>query len=624
MSAWTLALTRLDDSPDFEVELVDKFDRIKELNEAKKIKAEEEKKVYSDWSYKFILKSDEKVTGVEIYICGAYQESTYKDNTITFDENEGRIFSDCYGLVDLQLKVTLENGEEINLYSQDLPVLVKENDINKKLHNSVGAMIDFMYDNHIDLLTGSEVKSKRESGIEKKGYQNLETKIGLAGQIADKYASNSGYFMVNSRTQIEKTPAVDHIEKVRYFTPDTLRYIASHPEHLKRVNSEAGVRVDKWMYHPQKALSPQNTFSYNVYENRVILSFLQKMIYEIDNLRAKCEAMVGGTDDEKDGDYRYSAPFKFAKPGKLLKESAQRLRLLKNRYDKLLHIYERELGVSPEPLLSKPRPTPVFLNIPQYKEIFMLIYKWFDEGIYASSEEKYMMPLAKMPVLYERYLLAKMISYFKNEGYELEDEFLFKYKSKSSWEYFKNPEINDKFIFEKNGFYVTLYYQPVIYNGEIHNDGFDNNGKKEEIDFNGIDLFRNSHISGSKNPKEGEGDFYWPDFVIKFERGEKADYMILDAKFSNRDNVYKYYVKDLVFKYLFSLSPIKDTDSISGMCIIYGKSTDEKEPESVYNKLVKGKKIKPFVYTLQMMENPDGSANPDHFKNLGKLMKQMY
>lgn len=34
--------------------------------------------------------------------------------------------------------------------------------------------------------------------------------------------------------------------------------------------------------------------------------------------------------------------------------------------------------------------------------------------------------------------------------------------------------------------------------------------------------------------------------------------MIVDAKFSDYSSVQRYYVKDLVFKYLFSISPIEE------------------------------------------------------------------
>jgi hypothetical protein len=90
-------------------------------------------------------------------------------------------------------------------------------------------------------------------------------------------------------------------------------------------------------------------------------------------------------------------------------------------------------------------------------------------------------------------------------------------------------DVANTYMLSKNDVNVTLYYQPVI-----SSLGFENS----------LTLYRTTKAAHD-NPS-----YYTPDFVLKFSTSEhNEEYVILDAKFSSRSNIKKYYLTDVIWKY---------------------------------------------------------------------------
>ncbi|MDE7326041.1 MAG: DUF2357 domain-containing protein, partial [Lachnospiraceae bacterium] len=125
------------------------------------------------------------------------------------------------------------------------------------------------------------------ASLKKSRYSSLMAQIILAKEIAIAYESNYGFFKANSRFKVEKKPIIGRFERLQYISSATLQYVAVHPEQLAVVCSNSGIRVRGRVYQPQKTLFMKNECAYDTYENRVILSFLRKMIDEVAKLREK-------------------------------------------------------------------------------------------------------------------------------------------------------------------------------------------------------------------------------------------------------------------------------------------------------------------------------------------------
>ena len=112
-----------------------------------------------------------------------------------------------------------------------------------------------------------------------------------------------------------------------------------------------------------------------------------------------------------------------------------------------------------------------------------------------------------------------------------------------------------------------------------------------------------------------------PDYLIKMEDDSSARYLILDAKFSDLACVRRHHVRDLAFKYLFSISPVRPVDTVVGLCIIYGKCKFSNQIQSAYDKQLQNQQITPITELLPLIESV---ANDEHYSNLDELMRKAF
>jgi hypothetical protein len=574
--------------------------------------------IFSDRIYTFKLKFEEKendrITKLEVYINNSYEPSEidFQTNEIRFPQNNSyknrQIFIDCYGFVEIGIKIYFSNGTNQTYVSNEIPVWVRKSEINY----SVKEMAKYIYQNQRNYLTPGNSDFVDSVEIYKSGKLTLLTQIRLAEEIATLYESSYSYFKVNSRFKIEKRSSVESFNHIQYISEPTIRYIASNPEQLIETHLQTGIRIGKKRFQPQKALTLKDFHSYDIYENRVILGFIRKMIEQVKLLHQRCKKLLDSIpkNEEYYSEYIYSPFFMFVETKVLLEENEQRLIKLSNRFKQLWVMYQRILNITPDPLNGKPYLTAIFFSVPQYNKIYINIYKWIDQGLYDYEKERFMLSFIKISSLYELYILVKLISYFQKREYTLIEKKKYRYSVSLKSKY-KNVKFNNTFVFSDDLNTITLYYQPVIFNSAQKNE-------------NNVGLFRNNSIPCNidENLSYGQngGYYYVPDYIIKIDlqKGQKR-YIILDAKFSKMDIIKKYYIKNLVFKYLFSLSAIEKIDQIVGMGVIHGKCSKNSEMESAYDRRIENTEIFPFLDIIPIAE---GINNEQHFIDLDKILRK--
>lgn len=564
--------------------------------------------VYHNLSYTAFLQSEEvdgnAVKDVLFYINDDLEECVYQNGEIQFSSEaygEKRIFQECYGFINFTLVLKYCDGTETTLYSDYLSVLVQQGAFN----DSVKAMAQYVYAHQEDLLFHGDGKPKALSDRKPGGFQSMESFLALAKEIALLYENSYSYFMANCRFKVEQKDTVDYIEKLQCINSRTVQYIVNHPEQLKSIATAHGIWYNKRPYQPQKTLTVQNAYSKDIYENQVIVGFLKNILGTLQEAHMKIsQFLMEGLKKEAAADgYVHSSYFIFAQTQKQLEKKQEQLKILANQFSRLLQLYQQAMPVRDLELLSPPRPSPIFLSVPQYHRIFIKIQEWFTFGIYNLENEKFLFSFSKISVLYECYVLAKLIVHFK-ASYGLEPEKRkCAYPISQHWKY-HNTNVYNTFLFDNGIQKTTLYYQPVIY----HND-------KRHI--NQIGLYRNTKISLSKDWEGSKnGTYYVPDYIIKIENGGVSKYIICDAKFSSLSTIEKYYISNLAFKYLFSISPITDKDILAGLCVIYAQCNESNDFKTVYDNQLPGTKILPFAQTLPLAENRDNSK---HTSRINKL-----
>lgn len=362
-----------------------------------------------------------RIADVRVYVNDVLESSVYNNGRIYFPSrgiSNRRIFLDCYGFAELSITLILVDGQECTLNSEYLPILVRREELN----NSVEAMAKFVYNNQEWLLLNGELKPKKTSGLKENGYRSLATQILLAEEIAAIYESSYGYFKANSRFKLEKMSVIERLERIQYVTQGTLSYTATHPEYLRQVNSTQGIFIGNRVYQPQKTETVQNTRSYDIYENRVILAFLRNMIDSVQSLQGYCCNLLSKIPNDEDysSEYIYSSFFMFSETRKMIEDGKTQLEKLSEKFTYLWGMYSDILRIPLDQHIVPPRPTAIFLSVPQYNRIFVRIHQWFSFGIYNFFKEHFMLSFIKISALYESYLLAKFLCYFRDRGYSLE------------------------------------------------------------------------------------------------------------------------------------------------------------------------------------------------------------
>lgn len=543
------------------------------------------KKVFDDVEYYFEL--DDSSFLSDIKICINDEECNYfnYDGKIII-QNDGRNRETFNGLIgNIRISITgLDvEGNEIRYLSELANVLVKSSSAKNR---NIDSMLNYIYNSQKNfLLTNVDVIGAGDNLDE--AYYDFNSQISFLDSIIQIYEKNAGFFKANSRYKLKTTEVLEDIEKLRYIDSQSVQYMVQHPEYLRQ--SHVGIKYGKRTFLPEKTNMRLNRLTTDIYENQVVLGFLKKVLFDARELKDQIDKYLGikeKTVFEVDG-YIDSSYL-------IYKNAIEVLNLYKNRIDEvytksenLYSLYETIMPVSEYDCSVQPKPTAVFLSVPQYNQIYVAIVKWYRRTGYNLEREKLMLNFLDVSSIYETYVLVKLINQIYSMGFELEKQFFIKYPN--IYFEFNKKTINNTFVFERNDKRITLYYEPAIYD-------------KNTYDINKLGLYRNTHISMSEDGSlHREGHYYIPDYVIKYEGGENTRYIILDAKYSNNEKV-KYLISPkIAYKYNFSIDTSEAEDKIYGIGIFYGIIDPGSLMESIYHDNI-DRKVVPFFNLIPQSE----------------------
>lgn len=570
-----------------------------------------EEHVFADQKYALKLKgADINPHGIEVYINGdpivlkdvLKNRPEEKMDEVVVHFSKMCIFQDYFGSVEISLRL---DGND-SLTSARLPVYVPKNE---NTVESVRLMTEYIRSNCAPLLKLDTAKKSNKSAL------SMEQQIELAKRIAEAYKDGYSYFKNHSRFRIDKKESIVPFERMQGITSSTLQFIASHPEELRRVRGQSGIKIKSHYYQPCKTLSVQNSLSYDTYENRVILGFIVKMVDYINRLLTKHDKLsdkIRPREEYKfEKQYIDSSMCFLEKTKEVLDENLNALKHLKEIFVNLLKVYKKAFKIRPEILHNMPALTGIFRFEPEYNRIYVLMREWYNFDIYDFAAEGLFHSFWEVSRVYEVYLLTKMIRYFNASETAPEGE--------NQQDTSPDKDINKTFVFRKAvnnvSYTCTLYYQPVIYTEE----------KYKENEKKGIGLVcHNYPIPYRGSPEQKDNPIYYsPDYLIKAEDGSaKIKYLILDAKFSNHDNVRDKSVPDLFWKYLFRIAPVEKDSSVQGLCALYGKCVTDNDVYTEMESLYKYDE-QPGMPLIELLPMSEISSDEGiHFEQLDKLMEK--
>lgn len=536
--------------------------------------------VYNDNSYRFII-SGLTVLPSKVFINDEAYDTEYYDKV-----SEQLIFKlkDCdkpflqsFGAIKIEMEIS---GQQY--YSKSIAVMVSNTDINNGILN----MIQFIYDNCENYLYEEHKHSSILTGIKESETISLEAKIAFLQETLKVYKQSYQYLKTNPYSKLEKTESVDSFDKLQSISRNTIRYITNHIDELAAVNYDTGIRFNNQYYQPNRVLVEHNSYSYDIYENRIIIGFLKTLVSEIKITikslleRSYLKSKVTIADGYIDSMYQI-----FSRSIKKINYYVDSLKELQNEYQQLYYFYSKLFNISTDIVRTPPAFTPVFRSINAYRQIYIIIHNWFSIGNYDLGKEELLLSFISTSKIYEYYCLIKLLCYINdNTKYKLIESKRATYIVNNP--YYINTKYNNTFLFEHDDIQLTLFFQPIIYG--------------DDRAANGISLFRNTS-SNSKSENNKKGKTYTPDYLIKVEYNDMTNYIIIDAKFSTPENVRLHQLQDLVYKYLFSISPLNTEDDILGVYILCGKTSGNDKQDIVHDLADQlHRKITPFAEILVM------------------------
>lgn len=519
------------------------------------------KAVYEDGSYDIYFQSDkyhkndiesidvcvngERVGGIALNPDTETVEGYTKYNESLFAKQP---FLLHYDLVTLSFIMNFTNGVSKELFSEFLLCMSKNQEDTSNIQKILQELIAFD-----DAQVGEWIFSNADRGASnslyagkwnKHAYKSLSSYIQLLEQIIACYKNNFVYFKTQGKHTIKRTEVLVPYEKVRQVSRDSFNWILQNADQLAAVPYTSGIQFHDKNFLPYQVRTDASRKSWNVYENRVIIGFLNTALLNAKQVSAEFDRDV--LNEERvisriHGSFpkEYRAPIITIKS---LQISFCRLLLKKLNclIDTLQSVgkqYSSLFDVQPLVLNTLPRKTNTFCEIKPYAQVFEIIVRWFRYGEYSLEKERLILQVKTLDKLFEYYCLLRLLKLLADNGYQKANvkEPVFKFDYVSADEHYQNEkDVANTYLLSNGEVTATLYYQPVISAVQFEND---------------LTLFRTT------KPPAGNPDYYTPDFVLKFTSSEDdEEYAIFDAKFSSRANIKKHSLPEVIRKYSCEIS----------------------------------------------------------------------
>lgn len=543
--------------------------------------------VYNDDDYDFKVTVNNNI----VYISAFYINGEYFDTS-----KDKKAFLECFGVAKIEVEIC---G---NLYvTPNFSIMINKDNVHKGILN----MIDFIYDNCDDYLYEEHRNSKKAFGIKHNEHISIDSKLRLLDDICNNYEQCFNIFRASANTKLISIDRIGDFSNLQTISQNTIRHIVIHPEELKAVGYNTGIKYNNQYYQPQNTIINSVDYSYDIYENRVIVGFLKTIIDELNGMRKTIEIHknqfhVYRTQNQ----YIKSSYYIYSRNNRILSEYLSTIDILIVKFQKILLMYKALFKINPDRIYNQPKYSNIFRRVRPYRIIFENIISWFNCGNYDLSKSDLLLSFMSVSRIYECFCLIKLCKTFEKMGFSKSFGIAYKYNESK---YYQNTIHNNTFVFEKDDTLITLYYQPVV------------SGKRTDImnPKNKLNLYRNTstsiHYGYTTFQDEAyviNGNFYTPDYVIKIERNNEAKYYVMDAKHSTINNIEKHQLPYLVFKYLFSISTIKDEDTLSGICILCGKEDQSYSQNIKNNTIVLEKQQLPSAYFIGVSGIDCDNYNP--------------
>lgn len=505
---------------------------------------------FENYQYKLIIRDCEDHESVELFV-GDYSIPLHY-NTITgyYETDKDLIFSGCFDLACISIYTVDGYGKEVAFFTDFLRIATT-----KQTSKKVVQMLAEIEQNLPNFLDVCFSKNKKESGLIKNDVRSIWNTLKIVDEIINIYEENYGCFNNHKKTFVEPVATIVDAHSMKTINPDSLRWLACNPDNLVLTDKDTGILVKEKRYMPLKVKTYIPQYSYDVYENKVILGFLENIIRYLNNQILGFRKEIIELETIPDVIIA-QLPNTHELTGRCVyiyyKGIIERFSDKRDSLQTIFYKYERILECLPTEIYAPPKFTNTFKQVYHYRLCYECMIKWFEAGDYTFNHLNYLFKLKTLSRIFEYFCLIKLQNAISQCGYMLLESNRIIYDQEEDIE-----EINNLYIFSGNGYEVTLLYEPTIWVDKITN---------------GINLY-----STGFNFLKGKWNDKWtPDFIIKVSCNGKDYHYILDAKYSSLINIKKIYMPELVLKYSTQVaSKDKFFSDIIGVGALYPSEEDK-------------------------------------------------
>ena len=468
------------------------------------------------------------------------QENTSKDFYVftskeLINSHEARYFYNFFG------------ESEVNLYFDNTfsdPISINFNILARKENALIAnEMLSFLTANLEDAIAICFSRSKKGAALVGDDEHKFN-KIDAINQALDYLGSAVHLFLRERKSQVQSDLILS--ENGAPTGPDSVYWALTNLDRLSPANQDSvNIYFNNRGFHYEQLPKEISIESYDVYENRVINTFLVNAVNFLHSLKSEYTLRARFDQDPLNSDYvRFDHTMaKFSRM--VLDVKIKEIDALMVKASELSRIYLKVIP-SRVKLSVIPRMTSYVVKHAHYKEVFSQIEKCYRAHAPDFSDNKLLLGLKNLSIIYE---LTTLLLLHK----EIENVFkvslaVQNFRAHSESNPFggidaERPEgfINNHFVFSNSEFNIDLLYEAKIY--------------PYSIDSKPGDLIDTSNT----NARGLYGKHHFcPDFILKITSKDKglSFTAILDAKFKDLNTIREYDIDNLTNRYLMNIHSV--------------------------------------------------------------------